>query len=206
MHRVLALALLATAAANSLPAALKPVVVSAQSPASHVSELETYIGAYQLEGTGIARIMLRGTGLVAEIGAARPARLKATSQGVFEAEGVEPYRVTFDTARMHLQVARATSSQTGRRILVTPDVLGRYAGAYPLSDTLAMVVTLEGGRLIAQATGASRHPLFPESTTRFFVQDSASTDVAHLEFGADPDGKAFVVFRQMDAAQKVYRK
>jgi len=184
MHRVLALALLATAAANSLPAALKPVVVSAQSPASHVSEIETYIGAYELEGTGIARIMLRGTGLVAEIGAARPARLNATSQGVFEAEGVDPYRVIFDTARMQLQIARATSSQTGRRILVT----------------------LEGGRLIAQATGASRHPLFPESTTRFFVQDSASTDVAHLEFGADPDGKAFVVFRQMDAAQKVYRK
>jgi hypothetical protein len=206
MHLVLALVLLATAVVDSLPAALNLVVVSAQTPPGQASELETYIGAYELEGGGIARIMLRGPGLVAEIGMARPARLKVTSEGAFEAEGVDPYRVTFDAARTRLQIAWATSSQAGRRIMVPANSLGRYAGTYPLSDTLAMVLTLEGGRLIAQATGASRHPLFPESTTLFFVQDSESDDVAHLEFGAEPDGKAFVVFRQKGSEQKVYRK
>lgn len=205
MHRVLALSLLAATAAYFVPAAVNSAVVSAQTP-TNPSELEKYIGAYELESGTVARIMLRATGLVAEIGAARTVRLKSTSQGVFEAESGDPYRVTFDAAGSQLQIARAASSQSGRRIVVPSDVLGRYAGTYPLSDTLAMVLTLEGGGLIAQATGASRHPLFPESTTRFFVQDSASADVAHLEFGADPDGSAFVVFRQMGGEQKVYRK
>jgi len=205
MRQVLALAFFATTLAASLAANVNPAV-AAQPPTGQASELETYIGAYELDGGAVARIMLRGNELVAEVSGALPARLKATTKGAFEAQSVTPYTVVFAEARDQLRIVTATSSQAGRRITAPVALLGRYTGTYPLSDTLAMVLTLESGRLIAQATGASRHPLFPESSTRFFVQDSASTDVAHLEFGADPDGRAFVVFRQMGGAQKVYRK
>jgi len=206
MRQVLTLTLFATTLAGSLAANVAPAVVAAQPPIGQASELEAYIGAYELEGGAIARIMLRGKELVADVSGARPARLKATTKGVFEAESATPYTVVFDEARDQLRITTSTSMQAGRRITAPTGLLGRYTGTYPLSDTLAMVLTLEGDRLIAQATGASRHPLFPESATRFFVQDSASNDVAHLEFGADPDGKAFVVFRQMSTTQKVYRK
>lgn len=68
-----------------------------------------------------------------------------------------------------------------------------------------MDVTLEGARLIAQATGASKHPLFPESATKFFVQDYQAEDVAQLEFGHGTDG-AFVIFRQSGFEQRVLRR
>lgn len=200
MRRVLAIALLSTTFA---------ALISAQGPAAPV-KLDVYPGAYELAEGMTARVTIRAASLVIRIGSGLRTRLTPVGQGAFTSEGADPFRVTFgDGPRgrpAQLHIVRATSKQTGRRITVPSGVLTRYAGTYPLSDTLAMNLSLEGDQLIAQATGASRHPLVPESATLFFVQDEASEDLAHLEFGSEPDGRAFVVFLQMGAAQKVYRK
>ena len=92
------------------------------------------------------------------------------------------------------------------RIVVQPSTLATYVGTYPLSPKLSMTVTLEGDRLIAQATGASKHPLHPLSQTRFFVQDSASADSAEMEFGGGEQGMPFVIFHQSGSQQKVMRQ
>lgn len=170
--------------------------------------LEAFVGAYQLQDGTLARIMLRGAGLVAESGLGPKARLKAVSSDVFEGEGAERLRLEFlggSGSDLRVRVHQHSSIHEGQRITVPATVLASYVGRYPLSAELAMEVTLEGTRLIAQATGASKHPLVPESATKFFVQDYQAEDIAQLEFGHAADG-AFVIFRQNGFEQRVLRR
>lgn len=170
--------------------------------------LEAFVGAYQLQDGTIARIMLRGVGLVAESGLGPKVRLKAVSSDVFEGEGAARLRLEFlrgSSTDLRVRVHQQASIHEGQRITVPATVLASYVGRYPLSAELAMEVTLEGTRLIAQATGASKHPLFPESATKFFVQDYQAEDTAQLEFGYAADG-AFVIFRQSGFEQRVLRR
>lgn len=170
--------------------------------------LEAFIGAYELHDGTLARIMLRGDSLIAESGLGPTTRLRSVSGDVFESEGAEPLRLEFvrgSSSELRVRVTHKERTDEGRRVGVSRKTLSNYVGRYPLSAALAMVVTLEGESLIAQATGASRHPLFPESSTRFFVQDYQAEDVAQLEFGSDVSGP-FVIFRQGGFEQKVMRK
>lgn len=172
------------------------------------SALEKFVGAYQLQDGTIARVMLRGDALVAESGLGASARLKAVSSDVFEGEGADRLRLEFlrgSGPELRVRVHQQTGTREGQRVEVPATTLARYVGRYPLSAELAMEVTLEGARLIAQATGASRHPLFPESATKFFVQDYQAEDVAELEFGNAADG-AFVIFRQSGFERRVLRR
>lgn len=52
--------------------------------------LEDFVGAYQLQDGTIARVMLRGAGLVAESGFGARTRLRAVSSDVFEGEARAP--------------------------------------------------------------------------------------------------------------------
>lgn len=49
-------------------------------------------------------------------------------------------------------------------------VLEKYVGSYALSPAFAITVTLEGDRLMAQATGQQKFQIFPESPTKFFYK------------------------------------
>jgi CubicO group peptidase (beta-lactamase class C family) len=55
-------------------------------------------------------------------------------------------------------------------ITVSPAILGTYVGTYQLTPDFAIVMTLEGGQLMTQATGQSKLPLFAESETKFFLK------------------------------------
>jgi hypothetical protein len=174
-------------------------------------DLERVVGAYRLADGQLIRVLLLREGLVFDHGRGPNRRLQPTANGAFEsADGQSLETLVFSghaaSAAMILTLETPVPARVGRRVEVPEDTLRSYAGVYPLSDALAMHVTLEGGRLIVQATGASRHPLFPESPTRFFVQDYGTDDVAGLEFGRAPDGRAFVVMRQAGAEQTVYRR
>jgi CubicO group peptidase (beta-lactamase class C family) len=57
-----------------------------------------------------------------------------------------------------------------KEITVSPAVLGAYVGTYQLTPDFAIVVTLEGGQLMEQATGQPKFPLFAESETKFFLK------------------------------------
>jgi CubicO group peptidase (beta-lactamase class C family) len=57
-----------------------------------------------------------------------------------------------------------------KEITVSPTVLGAYVGTYQLTPDFAIVVTLEGGQLMEQATGQPKFPLFAESETKFFLK------------------------------------
>jgi CubicO group peptidase (beta-lactamase class C family) len=57
-----------------------------------------------------------------------------------------------------------------KEITVSPAILGKYVGTYELMPNFDLVMTLEGGQLMTQATGQQKFPLFAESETKFFLK------------------------------------
>ena len=72
-----------------------------------------------------------------------------------------------------------------KEINVSSTVLAAYDGTYELQPGIEMVMTLEGGQLMTQATGQSKFPLFAESETKFFLK----VVDAELEFVKNDKGE-----------------
>jgi hypothetical protein len=70
-------------------------------------------------------------------------------------------------------------------IQVDPKILASYAGAYELAKGFDLVVTVENGQLMAQATGQGKLPIYAETETKFFP----IVIPAEIEFVKDDQGK-----------------
>lgn len=57
-----------------------------------------------------------------------------------------------------------------KEIFLPTQTLAAYAGTYVLTPTFSIRVTLEGGRLMAEATHQPRVPMFAQSETLFFLK------------------------------------
>jgi CubicO group peptidase (beta-lactamase class C family) len=57
-----------------------------------------------------------------------------------------------------------------KEITIDPKILDAYVGQYELRPDFIITVTKEGDKLMAQATGQQKLPLFPESETKFFMK------------------------------------
>ena len=57
-----------------------------------------------------------------------------------------------------------------KEVTVSPAILAKYVGTYKLMPDFDIVMTLEGGQLMTQATGQPKFPLFAESETKFFLK------------------------------------
>jgi CubicO group peptidase (beta-lactamase class C family) len=68
---------------------------------------------------------------------------------------------------------------------VAPAVLQSYAGTYALSIIFAITITVEDGKLMAQATAQPKFQIFPESATKFFYK----VVDAQITFEKGDDGK-----------------
>ena len=73
------------------------------------------------------------------------------------------------------------------RAVVTVDekTLQQYTGTYQLNPGFDLVVTLEGGQLITQATGQPKFTIYAKSENRFFPLEFP----AEIEFVKEADGK-----------------
>lgn len=71
-----------------------------------------------------------------------------------------------------------------KEITVSPTILAQYTGTYELRSGFDLVVTLENGQLISQATGQGKLPLFAASETKFFPK----VIDAEIEFIKDDKG------------------
>ncbi|HVX39049.1 MAG TPA: serine hydrolase [Gemmatimonadaceae bacterium] len=69
-------------------------------------------------------------------------------------------------------------------ITLPADVLSRYVGTYQLAPNFALVVTLDGDALYAQATGQPKIRIWPESETDFFIKEVD----AQISFVRDAQG------------------
>lgn len=57
-----------------------------------------------------------------------------------------------------------------KEVDISPAVLAAYVGAYELRPGFDLVITLEGDKLMSQATGQGKVPIFAESETKFFAK------------------------------------
>lgn len=90
-----------------------------------------------------------------------------------------------------------------KEITVSPAVLEKYVGTYELMPNFDLVMTLEGGQLMTQATGQSKFPLFAESETKFFLKVVA----AEVEFFKNDKGEVtHLVLHQGGQDQKATKK
>jgi hypothetical protein len=71
-------------------------------------------------------------------------------------------------------------------IQIAPRILANYVGAFELGKGFDLVVTLESGQLMSQATGQAKIPLYAESETKFFPL----VIPAEIEFVTDSNGHA----------------
>jgi CubicO group peptidase (beta-lactamase class C family) len=91
-----------------------------------------------------------------------------------------------------------------RKIIdVSPKTLETYTGTYQMRPGFDMVVTLENGQLMTQATGQGKIPIFAESETKFFPK----VIDAEIEFFKGEAGKVtHLVLTQGSHELKAERK
>lgn len=75
--------------------------------------------------------------------------------------------------------------ETPRDVAVKPEILAEYAGTYGLFGGFKLTVTVERGRLMVQATGQEKLPVFAKSETEFYYK----VVDARITFERDKDGK-----------------
>jgi CubicO group peptidase (beta-lactamase class C family) len=57
-----------------------------------------------------------------------------------------------------------------KEVAVAPKILAEYAGTYQMTPTFQLVMTVEGDRLMTQATNQPKFQLFAESESKFFLK------------------------------------
>lgn len=86
---------------------------------------------------------------------------------------------------------------------VAPAVLESYAGVYQMKPQFSLTVTVEGGKLMVQATGQAKFQVYAESETRFFYK----VVDAQISFVRDENGKVdHLILHQGGMNQKAVRK
>jgi CubicO group peptidase (beta-lactamase class C family) len=76
-----------------------------------------------------------------------------------------------------------------KEVTVSPAILAKYVGTYELMPDFDIVMTLEGGQLMTQATGQAKFPLFAESETKFFLK----VVDAEVEFFKNDNGEVIYI-------------
>ena len=93
--------------------------------------------------------------------------------------------------------------QSARKSRSRPEILAQYPGTYEIQPGFDLVVTLEDGKLMTQATGQGKVQVFPETETKFFLK---VTD-AQIEFFKDAKGAVtHLVLHQGPAEIKAMKK
>jgi CubicO group peptidase (beta-lactamase class C family) len=79
---------------------------------------------------------------------------------------------------------------------VSVDVLQTYVGTYRITPNFTVEVTLDGGRLYAQATGQPRFPIFASAQNEFFWK----VVQASMTFNRDDEGNVVSILLHQNGA------
>jgi hypothetical protein len=147
------------------------------------------------------RITVVGNQLQSQLGVQPVVPLFAESETVFFPRVVDA-ELTFEldasgkatalTLRQNGQERRAARVAERTEIALTPDVLARFTGTYRLQPGFDLVITLENGQLMSQATGQAKAPLFAETEKKFFLKVAN----AQIEFVGDGERATELVLYQ----------
>jgi CubicO group peptidase (beta-lactamase class C family) len=116
--------------------------------------------------------------------------------------GGAPYDIAGKLAALALGEEVVLPSER-KEVSVPPEVLAAYVGTYDITPTFSIVVTLEGGQLMAQGSGQPKLPIFAVAENRFFLK---AVD-AELEFVKGDKGEVtHLLLRQGPGEAKGVRK
>jgi hypothetical protein len=155
-------------------------------------KLERLVGSYELTPMATLLITVVGTQLHSQVGPQPAAPLFAESETVFfgriaEAEAELTFeldasgKATALTFRRNGQQGRAPRLAERAEISLPPAVLERYTGTYRLQPGFDLVITIENGQLMSQATGQGKAALYAEAEDKFFLKLAN----AQLQFVSD---------------------
>jgi uncharacterized protein YneR len=172
--------------------------------------LAKYVGTYELQPKFNLMITLEGNQLMAQASGQGKAPIFASSETRFFLRMVDAEIEFFknDTGgishlvlyqnQQEMKAPRISDKvEEHKEIAVSPAILSQYVGTYELKPGFDMVITLENGQLITQATGQPKIPIFAESETKFFpkVMD------AQIEFLKDDKGAVTHLMLHQGAAE-----
>jgi hypothetical protein len=161
--------------------------------------LQQYVGTYELAPKFNVFITLEGSQLMSQVSGQGKAPIFASSETKFfykivdaqieffkDASGKVTHLVLYQNGR-EMKAPRTSDKvllAERKEITLAPEILGKYVGTYELGPGFDLVITLEGGQLVTQATGQGKIPIYPMSETKFFpkVMD------AEIEFFKDDKG------------------
>jgi hypothetical protein len=164
-------------------------------------KLDRLVGSYALAPTATMRITVIGTQLQTQLGLQPVVPLFAESETVFFPRVVEA-ELTFEldasgkatalTLRQNGQERRAPRIAERTEVALPLAVLERYPGTYRLRPGFDLVITLDNGQLMSQATGQAKAPLFAEAENKFFLKVAD----AQIEFVSEGGGVTALVLKQ----------
>jgi hypothetical protein len=145
--------------------------------------LAGYVGTYEMAPKINMMITLEGGQLISQLSGQGKVPLFAASETNFfpkvvdaeiefgkDDKGAVTYLVLHQGGR-DMKAPRTSDKVVERKEIAVPaKILAQYVGSYELSMGLTLVVTLENGQLITQATGQPKAPIFAESETAFFLK------------------------------------
>jgi len=149
--------------------------------------LEPLVGSYEVLPTANMIISVEGNQLVSKLGAQPAVPLFAETATKFFPRVVDAEiefelgadgKATALVLRQNGQQRRAPRLAERTAVTLPLAVLQRYPGTYPLAPGFNLVITLEDGQLMSQATGQGKAPLFAEAEGRFFLKGAN----AQIEF------------------------
>jgi CubicO group peptidase (beta-lactamase class C family) len=141
--------------------------------------LERLAGTYEIAPTANMVISVEGNQLIGRLGGQPALPLFAESETKFFPRAVEAEidfelgpdgKATALTLRQNGQQRRAPRVAERTAITLPLSVLQRYPGTYQLAPGFNLVITLEDGQLVSQATGQGKAPLFAEAEGKFFLK------------------------------------
>jgi hypothetical protein len=176
--------------ASGLAQEQKEIAVSPQA-------LQQYVGVYELAPTFKISVTVEGSQLMVQASGQPKLPVYASSETKFfykvvnaqieffkDDKGAVSHLVLYQN-NQEMKAPRVSSVVAERKeITVSPATLAQYPGTYELQPGVSLVITLEDGKLMAQATGQGKMQVFPETETKFFLK---VTD-AQIEFFKDDKG------------------
>ena len=179
-------------------------------------KLQAFVGTYQLGPRTRNMIRLVDGKLTTQLSGQAQLPLFAESETKFFLKAVDAQlefgregdRVTHLLQHQNGRTQRAdriSDTVEERRAIVVPaTTLERYVGTYEsATPALTLTITREGDQLMSQAGGQSKHPIFPESETKFFLK----VVDAQVEFvPADSGGVSHLVMTQGGRTLRANRK
>ena len=174
-------------------------------------KLDRLAGSYELMPTANMVITVEGTQLMSRLGPQPAVPLFAESETKFFPRVVEAElefeldssgNATALVLRQGGREMRGTRIEQRTEVALPLAVLERYPGTYELAPGRELVVTLENGQLMSQATGQAKAVLFAEAEDQFFLKAAN----AQIEFVRDGARVTELVLHQGGGETRAKRK